>query len=183
MLDRGETKDWFGSTEIIIEAIMARPGLYLFLVHMLTGEAAIHHAGDLQGPQLVFGLVVMFAVGMVLLASSALLAPWLQELGNYPVDAAGLLLAPRGVGTMLAMMVAGRIDQQDRSALHDGSRRLPAGVEPVAAVHLDAGGARDGAGRSTRSIQGAGIGLVFVPLNVVAFGTLAPRCAMRAPRC
>ena len=55
------------------------------------------------------GLIIKFAIGMVLLASSALLTPWLQQLGNYPVNTAGLLLAPRGIGTMLAMMVVGRI--------------------------------------------------------------------------
>ena len=53
------------------------------------------------------GLLVMFAVGMVLLAVSALLAPWLQELGNYPVETAGMVMAPRGFGTMAAMMIAG----------------------------------------------------------------------------
>ena len=54
----------------------------------------------------------MFAVGMVLLASSALLAPWLQELGNYPVETAGLLMAPRGFGTMAAMLIAGRLPNE-----------------------------------------------------------------------
>ena len=36
MLDRGETQDWFGSSEIIIEAVMAGLGFYLFIVHMMT---------------------------------------------------------------------------------------------------------------------------------------------------
>ena len=48
----------------------------------------------------------MFSVGMTLLASSALLAPWLQTLAGYPVAAAGLILAPRGLGTMAAMFVS-----------------------------------------------------------------------------
>ena len=51
MLDRGTTKDWFSSAEIVIEAMIAGIGLYLFLVHMLTGEEALHPARDLQGPQ------------------------------------------------------------------------------------------------------------------------------------
>ena len=46
---------------------------------------------------------------MVLLAVSALLAPWLQDLGDYPVETAGLVMAPRGFGTMAAMMIAGRL--------------------------------------------------------------------------
>ena len=98
MLDRGELKDWFGSTEIIVEAVLAGLGLYLFVVHMLTGRAAVHPAAHVPRPQLRAGLLMMFAVGMVLLASSALLAPYLQTLGGYPVAAAGLLMAPRGIG-------------------------------------------------------------------------------------
>ncbi len=109
MLDRGEIKDWFGSTEIIIEALIAGVGFYLFLVQMVTGKRPFITPAIFRDRNFVFGLVIMFAIGMVLLASSALLAPWLQELGNYPVNTAGLLLAPRGIGTMLAMMIVGRI--------------------------------------------------------------------------
>src|SRR5579862_7027063 len=36
MLDRGTTRDWFGSTEIVAEAVVGGLGLYLFTVHMLT---------------------------------------------------------------------------------------------------------------------------------------------------
>ena len=109
MLDRGETKDWFGSTEIIIEALMAVSGFYLFVVHMVTGERTFVSPRVFKDWNLVMGFLVMFVVGMVLLATTALLAPWLQLLGNYPVDIAGLLLAPRGIGTMMAMMIAGRL--------------------------------------------------------------------------
>ena len=109
MLDRGETKDWFGSTEIIIEAVMAGLGLYLFVVHLFTADQPFISPRIFKDRNLVVGLVVMFAVGLVLLAVSALLAPWLQELGNYPVEAAGLVMAPRGIGTMAAMVIAGRL--------------------------------------------------------------------------
>ena len=49
------------------------------------------------------GVLMMFVVGAVLLASMALLPPYLQNLANYPVSTAGLVMAPRGVGTMVAM--------------------------------------------------------------------------------
>ncbi|HEY6433806.1 MAG TPA: DHA2 family efflux MFS transporter permease subunit [Acetobacteraceae bacterium] len=174
MLDRGETKDWFGSSEIIIESVVAVVGLYLFLVHMITGKKPFISPELFGDRNFVSGLLVMFAVGMVLLASSALLAPWLQVLGNYPVETAGLLLAPRGVGTMLAMLVAGRLTNRidPRFIMAVGvcllvwsmyrlSTWTPAVQESDLIVNT--------------MIQGAGMGLVFVPLNVVAFGTLPPR--------
>ncbi len=174
LLDRGETKDWFGSTEIIIESVVAVAGFYLFLVHMITGKKPFISPELFGDRNFVSSLLVMFAVGMVLLASSALLAPWLQELGNYPVEMAGLLLAPRGVGTMFAMLVAGRItnkiDPRFIMAVGVGllvwsMYRLSTWTPAVQQMDLIV----------NTMIQGAGIGLVFVPLNVVAFGTLAPR--------
>src|SRR5258706_15089954 len=55
------------------------------------------------------GFFTMFAVGVVLFGSSALLPPYLQNLGGYSVTQAGLLMTPRGVGTMIMVMVAGRL--------------------------------------------------------------------------
>src|SRR5206468_102704 len=86
MLDRGETQDWFGSSEIIIETVIAGLGFYLFIVHMLTARKSFITPSVFKDRNLSVGLLVMFAVGMVLLAVSALLAPWLQALGSYPVE-------------------------------------------------------------------------------------------------
>jgi DHA2 family multidrug resistance protein len=179
MLDRGETLDWFSSSEVLIEAVIAEFGLYLFLVHMVTAQRPFINPALFKDRNYISGLLVMFAVGMVLLASSALLAPWLQTLGNYPVEQAGLLMAPRGVGTMLAMMVAGRItDRIDpRAMMGIGvillvwsmwrlSTWTPAVDEWTLVINT--------------VVQGAGMGLVFVPLNVVAFGTLPPRLRYEA---
>jgi DHA2 family multidrug resistance protein len=171
MLDRGEIKDWFGSTEIIIEALMAVTGFYLFIVQMLTGKRPFITPAIFKDRSFVIGIIIMFAVGMVLLASSALLAPWLQELGNYPVDVAGLLLAPRGIGTMIAMMISGRLSNRvdPRAVMAFGvvllwwSMWRLSGWTPAVdewALVLNT------------VVQGAGLGFVFVPLNVVAFGTL-----------
>ena len=52
---------------------------------------------------------MMFAAGTILVSSSSLMAPWLQNLANYPVEQAGLIMAPRGIGTMLSMVLAGRV--------------------------------------------------------------------------
>ena len=171
MLDRGEIKDWFGSTEIIIEALMAATGFYLFVVQMVTGKQPFITPAIFRDRSFVIGIVIMFAVGMVLLASSALLAPWLQELGNYPVDAAGLLLAPRGIGTMIAMMVSGRLSNRvDPRAL------MAFGVVLLWWSMWRLSGWTPAVNEWTlvfnTVVQGAGLGFVFVPLNVIAFGTL-----------
>lgn len=171
VLDRGETKDWFSSTEVIVEGLMAVTGFYLFIVQMLTGKRPFITPSIFRDRSFVIGIVIMFAVGMMLLASSALLAPWLQELGNYSVETAGLLLAPRGAGTMLAMMIAGRVSSRidPRALMAFGvvllwwslwrlSNWTPAVSEMTLIINT--------------IVQGAGLGLVFVPVNVLAFATL-----------
>ncbi|MDE2580612.1 MAG: DHA2 family efflux MFS transporter permease subunit [Rhodospirillales bacterium] len=174
VLDRGEIKDWFSSTEVIVEAVVAAAGFYLFLVHMVTGEKPFITPAVFRDRNFSAGLVAMFAMGMVLLASSAVLAPWLQVLGGYPVDIAGILLAPRGMGTMLAMMIAGRIaDRIDPRvliafgvalmwwSLNRLSTWTPAVDETTLFVNT--------------VIQGIGMGFVFIPLTVVSFATLPAR--------
>ncbi|MGH7042505.1 MAG: DHA2 family efflux MFS transporter permease subunit [Acetobacteraceae bacterium] len=174
MLDRGELKDWFSSTEIIIEAVTAVAGFYLFVVHMITGQRRFINPSIFRDLNYVTGVVIMFAVGMVLYASSALLAPWLQVLGGYPVEVAGILMAPRGIGTMLAMMVAGRISNRVDSRLLIG---IGVCLMSWSLVRLSAWTPAVGEWTLFLNImiQGAGMGLVFVPLNVVSFATLPVR--------
>ena len=174
MLDRGETQDWFGSTEIIVETVMAGLGFYLFIVHMLTTETKPFLTPSVfRDRNLSASLLVMFAVGMVLLAVSALLAPWLQTLANYPVETAGLAMAPRGLGTMAAMLIAGRLSNKADPRLLMGfgivilSYSLYRMTEWTPAVS-------DMTVIVNTMLQGAGLGFVFVPLQVIAFATLEP---------
>jgi DHA2 family multidrug resistance protein len=173
MLDRGETQDWFGSTEIIIEAVMAGLGFYLFIVHMLTAEKPFITPRAFRDRNLAAGLLVQFAVGMVLVAVSALLAPWLQDLANYPVETAGIAMAPRGLGTMVAMMIAGRLSNKVDPRLAMGF-----GIVVLAASLYMMTGWTPAVSDTTvivnTMLQGAGLGFVFVPLQVIAFATLEP---------
>ncbi|HEY0184644.1 MAG TPA: DHA2 family efflux MFS transporter permease subunit [Rhodopila sp.] len=173
MLDRGETQDWFGSTEIIVETVVAALGLYLFVVHMMTADKPFITASVFKDRNLSAALLVMFAVGMVLLAVSALLAPWLQGLGNYPVETAGIVMAPRGVGTMAAMMVAGRLSNKV-----DPRLLMALGIVLLAWSLYRMTGWTPDVSETTMMVntmlQGAGLGFVFIPLQVVAFATLDP---------
>ncbi len=171
MLDRGETKDWFGSDEVIVEAVLAGLGLYLFVVHMITAERPFIAPALFGDRNLCISFGMIFIVGMLLLSTSALLAPWLQTLADYPVDAAGLVLAPRGAGTMAAMLLVGRLSGRvdPRKLMAIGTALLclslwaMTGWTPDASASMVVG---------NTILQGAGIGLVFSPLQVVAFATL-----------
>ena len=110
MLDRGEQLDWFGSGEICIEAIVAASAFYLFLVHTFTADAPVRAAGAVPRPQLRRRHALhLHRRPHAIYASLALLPPYLQNLMGYPIVTAGLVMGPRGIGTMAAMMVVGRL--------------------------------------------------------------------------
>ncbi len=115
MLDRGQIKDWFHSTEIWIEATVAAVCFYLLIVHTVTaGERSFVNRELLKSPNFVAGSVLMFGVGMILSGTLALMPSMMQVLLNYPVFDAGWMMAPRGFGTMLAMFIVARlIDKVD----------------------------------------------------------------------
>ena len=108
-LDRGEEKDWFGSGEIVIEAIIAASALYLFLVHTFTADEPFVRPSLFRDRNFTAGIVFIAIVGLTYYASLALQPPYLQNLMNYPIVTAGLVLGPRGVGTMGAMLVVGKL--------------------------------------------------------------------------
>jgi DHA2 family multidrug resistance protein len=171
MLDRGEFKDWFGSTEIIVYAALCGLGFYLFLIQMLTVEAPVIPPRLFRDVNFVSGLLMIFIVGMLILAIAALLAPYLQALAGRSVVDAGLLLAPRGAGTMVGVIVAGRLANRV-----DPRWLMLAGILLISATLWEMMGWTpdiDAWSFSRNSIiQGFGLGIVFTPLQVVAFATL-----------
>jgi DHA2 family multidrug resistance protein len=173
LLDRGNNQDWFASTEILTEAVLAGLGMYLFLVHMVWAPRPLIRPLLFRDINFSAGLVLMFSVGTLLVSSIALMAPWLQTLGNYPVATAGLLMAPRGIGNLVTIVLCGRmatrLDPRWLAAagllVQCWSFWVMTGWTPeVSSYELVV----------TVALQGAGLGLVFTPLQVLAFSTLAP---------
>ena len=174
VLDRGTTKDWFDSSEIVIEAIVAGIGLYLFLVHMLTAKKPFIPVVIFKDRNFVSGLILMFVMGLVLLASSALISPYLQNLSGRSVTQTGFLMVPRGFGVMFAMMFAGRLTMKvdPRLIMTAGAGLL---IWSLWAMTAWTPGVSVGAISWVTFVQGIGMGLVFVPMNMVAFATLSPQ--------
>src|SRR3984957_7670383 len=171
MLDRGQNQDWFSSPEIIAELVLGCLGVYLFIVHMITGSKPFIPPAIFRDRNFTTGVLVMFAAGTVLVSSSSLMAPWLQTLANYPVEAAGLIMAPRGIGTMFAMMTGGRMTAKmdPRKLMAFGIILLVWSIWDMTAWTPDVAQWRI---MVTITVQGAGLGFLFIPLQVMAFATL-----------
>jgi MFS transporter, DHA2 family, multidrug resistance protein len=171
-LDRGQLKDWFSSPEICIEATLAAVAFYLFVVHMITSsKTRFLNPALFKDTNFLTGCLFMFVVGLVLFATLALLPPLLQDLLNYPVVTTGVVTAPRGVGTLLAMLVVARVvkivDPRWVIAFgfamtaYSGWQMTQFDLQMDAATVMWSGIA-----------QGLGTGLVYVPLAGAAFATL-----------
>ncbi|MFO1024083.1 MAG: DHA2 family efflux MFS transporter permease subunit [Acetobacteraceae bacterium] len=171
LLDRGQLLDWFHSTEIIVEAVLAGLGLYLFFVHMLSAKQPLIRPAIFRDVNFSSGLALMFAMGTLLVSSLALMTPWLQTLSEYPVQTAGMIMAPRGLGNLAAIMFAGRM-----STRMDPRVIVGAGLVLICSSFWMMTGWTPEVSEYTIiitiMIQGAGMGLVFTPLQVLAFATL-----------
>jgi DHA2 family multidrug resistance protein len=174
MLDRGQLKDWFSSPEIWIEATVAAVAFYLFVIHMLTTtERRFVSPALFKDRNFVTGNVFIFIVGMVLFATLALLPPLLQDLLNYPVVTTGLVTAPRGVGTLAAMFMVGRMMGKVDIRLIIGTGFALTAVSSWQMTGFDL--QMDSATVVWSGLsQGLGTGFVFVPLAAATFATLTP---------
>jgi MFS transporter, DHA2 family, multidrug resistance protein len=172
MLDRGQIKDWFQSTEIWVEATISALCFYLFIVHTVTtNERSFLSRELLKNSNFVAGSLLMFTAGVILSGSLALVPSMMQDLLNYPVFDAGWMTVPRGIGTMIAMFLAGRMVNKIDNRLF-----ILAGFLVTAAslwqmtgysLYMDSWPII-----SAGVVQGFGLGLTFVPLNLLALSNL-----------
>ena len=170
-LDRGEDQGWLESNEIIIEFIIAAVGFYYFLAHSLTTAQPFIQFALFKDKNFVGGCVFMTVMGLVLFSTMALSSPYLQNVIGYPIITAGLLLATRGSGTFVAMMIVGRLLRYI-----EARTLIIVGLSLTALSLFWMTGWTDQTGVPeivmVSIMQGFGFGLVFVPLSTVAFMTL-----------
>jgi DHA2 family multidrug resistance protein len=171
-LDRGEQLGWLESNEIIAEFIVSGIGLYYFLAHSFTTSRPFIQFALFKDRNFVTGCVFMAVMGLVLYSTMALSSPYLQNVIGYPIITAGVLLATRGGGTFVAMMLVGRMMRY-----FEARTLIVSGLIITAASLFQMTGWTDQTGVSEivtiSIIQGFGFGLVFVPLSTVSFLTLS----------
>ncbi len=174
MLDRGGEVDWFSAAETWLYLLICISGFWMFCVHILTKEHPFLEPQMFRDRNFRIGLIFIFVVGIILLASLALLPPMLSRILGYPVITTGMVMAPRGVGTMISMLIVGRLVRKvDPRALVLMGLTLTA----ISLWEMTGFSPQMDAWPVIRSgvVQGLGLGLVFVPLSTIAFSTLEPR--------
>lgn len=173
MLDRGERLDWFESMEVRIEAGLIVLGFYVFVVHALSTATPLVNLRLLLDRNYVLGLLLAFLYGVLTLPPMILLPPLMAQLQGYPVVTVGLLMSPRGVGLMLAMIILGRVGNRIDPRLTLAAGFLSIGLSSwfMSGWSLDV---QASAVVWPGIMQGVGAGAIVVPLGVVTFATLDP---------
>jgi DHA2 family multidrug resistance protein len=179
MLDRGQQLDWFDSIEIIGESVVAGIAAIMFVIHMLTDRQPFLSRDLFKDRNLTVGLVFTALAGLVLIVTATLMPPFLQQLKGYPVLTIGIVMAPRGAGMMVAMMIVarliGRFDARLLIAM--GLTLCAVSLWDMTLFTLDVSEERivwNGV------LLGFGLGLVFPPLTTLTFATVPARLRTEA---
>ncbi len=172
MLDRGQHEDWFESWEIRLEAILAISALWVFFVHQWTTKKPMFDPELVTDRNFATSLMFMVMIGIMMFGVFALLPPMLQSLFGYTVFDTGMLLAPRGIGILIAMRIATRLAGKVDA-------RFTVGVGFVITIVSLWEMTQWGLMMDwkpvfyTGLLQGFGMGFVFIPMNQLAFATLS----------
>jgi DHA2 family multidrug resistance protein len=173
LLDRGPTLDWFNATEIKLEAVICALALYLFVTHTLTAQRPFIRLALYKDRNFLTGNILIFLVGIVLFATLALLPPLMQGLMGYSVLQAGMATAPRGAGTLIAMLFIGQLVGRVDTRIIIGSGFVLTAISLWMMSHFSMQMPM-GPLIWSGALQGLGTGIVYVPMAALTFATLSP---------
>ena len=173
MLARGVRLDWFESTEIILECLIAAVAFYVFLFHCLTTHEPFLNLKLLTDRNYAIGLVLVTIYGMLNFTPMVLLPPLLQQHVGFSDALVGQVIGARGVGMTVGFMTAGLMSRFDpRVGMAFGfSLQTVAGLWMLS---FDLNVTTDILFLNS-AIQGFAVGIVWVPMTLVAFDTLAAK--------
>lgn len=173
MLDRGSRLDWFESWEIIVEAGLAVLGFYLFNVHCLTAKRPFLDPRLFVKRTFFMGLVFAFIYGLLTTPLMVLMPTFLEHVRGYQIDEVGLLQSPRGFGLLIAMIAGGRLVNRvdPRTLIAFGLLCLAVSSWEMSRWTVDVG---VWPLLWTNLLQGIGGGIILVPIQAIAFPSLAP---------
>jgi DHA2 family multidrug resistance protein len=171
LLDKGQEEDWFGSRFIIVMAVLAVIGLVVFLVRELTVKQPFVDLRVMKNYNFTLGVTLMFLAGIALYGVTVIVPLFLQSLMGYTALLSGYSMAPRGLGSLFAIPLAGRLVGKvpERYLVAGGFLIYGLAAYSLANISLAA---------SPWTLfwpvffTGVGSGFIFVPLNTLAFGAL-----------
>ncbi|MBV8867652.1 MAG: DHA2 family efflux MFS transporter permease subunit, partial [Acidobacteriaceae bacterium] len=171
ILDRGQQDDWFGATWIRWAFCAMLVCGVAFVISQVTREKTLVDLSIFKNRNFAMGCLLIFMFGASVYAAVTLLPLYYQSLMDYSAWWAGLAVAPRGIGSILAMPLVGLM-----VARVDTRILVSSGFAVFGVCSLIWGTLTLQMGPWSMLvpivISGFSLGLVFVPLSVTALGDL-----------
>lgn len=172
VLDKGQEEDWFESSWIFWFTLFGLAAIIAFIIRELQTKEPIVNLRIFKNRNFAVGTALMAMMGAVLYGSIALLPLFLQTLLGYPATQSGLAVSPRGFGSIVSMIIVGRLVGRldSRYLIAFGFAVLGFATYMLSSINLDI---------SMSSvvwpniISGLAMGFIFIPLTTMAMGTLA----------
>jgi DHA2 family multidrug resistance protein len=114
VLDRGQRADWFASRWVICVSALAAFLLVMLVIRELRFNEPILDLRILKQPEFTFSVMLQVAMSFTLYGSGLLNPVFLQEIMGYTAMKAGLVMAPRGLGTMASLITVGQLARHRR---------------------------------------------------------------------
>jgi len=109
ILDRGQQDDWFNARWICVATAVSVVSMIAFIYWEVRSKHPLVELRVLRNRNFALGTMLITVVGIVLYSTTALLPLLLQSLMGYPAYNSGLVISPRGVGAICALMIVGRL--------------------------------------------------------------------------
>ena len=171
VLDKGQQDDWFSSSFILGASIVSAISLVLLVVVEVRQEHSIVNLRLFRNISFSAGNLVMFMVGFGLYGAISILPMHLQSLMGYSATQSGMVLAPGGVATLIAMPIAAALMQKvdARKVVFVG---LCCGAYSMFLLHACSLEASFGDFIWPRITNGIGLACIFVPLTTITLGNI-----------
>jgi DHA2 family multidrug resistance protein len=171
VLDLGERQDWFDSTLILGLAVLAVCMLMGFVIREVMAEEPILDLNVFRDQNFGAASIAIFMISLGMNSSMLLVALYTQKVLGYDALTSGLTLAPGGVGTMMALMISGRLvsrmDQRMMLAFGCLLQAVALGMMTNMTANMDFWSLA-----WPRFVQGFSMGFIFVPLQALALATI-----------
>jgi len=171
VLDTGQKNDWFASSQIVWFSVMSGAAIIAFIIWELTTDEPIVNLRVFKNRNFAVGTLLIASVGIVLYGTTALLPLFLQTLLGYPAVQSGLTVSPRGFGSVVSMLIVGRLIGKidGRYLIMFGFVVLAYSTYMLTGINLQVASSNV---TWPLVISGFAMGFIFVPLTTMTMGTL-----------
>lgn len=179
VMDQGHGEDWFESWKIIIWTVFTLLALYVFVVRTVTAKDPFFSRRLFSDRNFVASNVLFFAVMGNMVSTMVMIPVLMQSVMGYPALEAGIVLVPRGIGSMIGMALTPRLFARFDSRMVTGAGLLLTVVALIDQSHVSTFWTPWDFMRSG-FVHGLGLGIVFVRISTLAYSTIPDQLLLQA---